>query len=59
MKLERNFDILDHNVKENKLDIALSIKRNGRWESFSTEQDKEMVDNFSYGLLAMGFKKGD
>ncbi len=59
MKLERNFDILDQNVKEHNQKVALSIKRNGRWENFSTDEYKEVVDNFSYGLLAMGFKKGD
>jgi len=59
MKLERNFDILDQNTKEHNYNIALSIKRNGQWENFSTDEYKEMVDNFSFGLLAMGFKKGD
>jgi len=59
MKLERNFDILDQNVKENNYKVALSIKRNSRWESFSTNEYKEFVDNFSYGLMAMGFKKGE
>ncbi len=59
MKLERNFDILVQNVKEHNYKVALSIKRNGRWENFSTDEYKEMVDNFSIGLLAMGFKKGD
>lgn len=59
MKLERNFDILDQNIKEHNYKIALSIKRNGRWENFSTDEYKEMADNFSFGLLAMGFKKGD
>ncbi len=59
MKLKRNFDILDYNVKENNRKVALSIKRNGKWENFSTNQYKETVDNFSFGLLAMGFKKGD
>ncbi len=59
MKFERNFDILDQNVKKHNLKIALSIKRNGHWENFSTDEYKETVDNFSYGLLALGFKKGD
>jgi long-chain acyl-CoA synthetase len=59
MKLERNFDILDQNVLKHNQKVALSIKRNGRWENFSTDEYKEMVDNFSYGLLALGFKKGD
>ncbi len=59
MKLERNFDILDQIVKEHNQKIALSIKRNGRWENFSTDEYKEAADNFSYGLMALGFKKGD
>jgi long-chain acyl-CoA synthetase len=59
MKFERNFDILDQNVTKHNLEVALSVKRNGHWESFSTSEYKEMVDNFSYGLLALGFKKGD
>ncbi|OIP00160.1 MAG: long-chain fatty acid--CoA ligase [Bacteroidetes bacterium CG2_30_33_31] len=59
MKLERNFDILDYNALENKLEIALSISRNGQWENFSIKEYKEMADNFSYGLLELGFKKGD
>ncbi len=59
MNIERNFDILDQNVKEYNHKKALSIKRNGKWESFSTNQYKEFVDIFSYGLLSMGFKKGD
>ncbi len=59
MKLERNFDILDQNVKEHNQKTALSVKRNGHWENFSTDEYKETVDNFSYGLLALGFKKGD
>lgn len=59
MKLERNFDILDQNVVTHNHEAALSIKRNGRWESFSTAQYKENVDLFSYGLLALGFKKGE
>ena len=59
MKFERNFDILDQNVIKNNHKIALSVKRNGQWENFSTDEYKEAVDNFSYGLLYMGFKKGD
>ena len=59
MKLERNFDILDNNIEMHNHETALSIKRNGKWESFSTNQYKELADAFSYGLLELGFKKGD
>jgi long-chain acyl-CoA synthetase len=38
---------------------ALSVKRNGKWEHFSTAEYREYVDNFSLGLIAKGLKKGD
>ncbi len=59
MKLERNFDILDQSVEKYNMDIALSVKRNGKWVNFSTDQYKQFADDFSRGLLEMGFKKGD
>ena len=59
MEITRTFDILDRLVKEYHRDDALAVKRNGKWEKFSTLEYKEYVDNFSYGLLASGFKKGD
>ncbi len=58
MEVRRTFDIVDQLVEKYNKDIALSVKRNGRWENFSTEEYKEFVDNFSYGLLALGFEKG-
>ena len=59
MELKRTFDIVDLNIANHQKDDALAVKRNGKWEKFSTKQYKEFVDAFSYGLLAMGFKKGD
>ncbi len=59
MEITRTFDILDRLVKEFQREDALAVKRNGKWEKFSTLEYKEYVDNFSYGLLAGGFKKGD
>ena len=59
MEVTRTFDIVDQLVKEKQREDALAVKRNGKWEKFNTLQYKEFVDNFSYGLLAMGFKKGD
>jgi len=59
MEVTRTFDIVDQLVNEKHRGDALAVKRNGKWEKFSTLQYKEFVDNFSYGLLAMGFKKGD
>ena len=59
MEIIRTFDIVDQLVKEKHREDALAVKRNGKWEKFSSSQYKEFVDNFSYGLLAIGFKKGD
>ncbi|MBN1651509.1 MAG: long-chain fatty acid--CoA ligase, partial [Bacteroidales bacterium] len=59
MELKRTFDIVDQLVAEFPREDALAIKRNGQWEKFSSLKFKEFVDDFSYGLLAAGFKKGD
>ncbi len=59
MEVTRTFDIVDQLVKKKYRDDALAVKRNGKWEKFSAAQYKEFVDNFSYGLLALGFEKGD
>jgi long-chain acyl-CoA synthetase len=59
MEIRRTFDIVDQLVDKFQRDDALAVKRNGQWEKFSSLQYKEFVDDFSYGLLAAGFKKGD
>ncbi|MBC8321705.1 MAG: long-chain fatty acid--CoA ligase [Bacteroidetes bacterium] len=59
MKVTRTFDLVDNLLDGLQRDDALAVKRNGMWEKFSTKTYKEFVDNFSYGLLALGFKKGD
>lgn len=59
MELKRTFDIVDLNFANHQREDALAVKRNGKWEKFSTTEYKEFVDAFSYGLLAMGFSKGD
>lgn len=59
MEMKRTFDIIDNNLINHQREDALAVKRNGKWEKFSTAEYKEFVDAFSYGLLAMGFEKGD
>ena len=59
MKIERNFDLVDQLVEEHKISIALAVKRKGKWETFSPEDYRRNANYFSYGLLEMGFKKGD
>jgi len=59
MEIKRTFDIVDWMLEKFQRDDALSVKRNGKWENFSTKEYKESIDNFSYGLLEMGFQKGN
>ncbi|RLD57267.1 MAG: long-chain fatty acid--CoA ligase [Bacteroidetes bacterium] len=59
MKVTRTFDLLERYKKEfNKPDAFVS-KKNGKWVNVSSQQYIEDAHNFSYGLLAKGFKKGD
>jgi len=57
--VKRTFDILTYAEKNFPQESALAVKRNGKWERFSTADYRNEVDNFSFGLLALGFKKDD
>lgn len=59
MKVLRTFDIVSQLVEKYSKEDALAIKRNGKWEKFSTAEYKRMTDLVSFGLLASGFSKGD
>jgi long-chain acyl-CoA synthetase len=58
-KISRTFDIVDALVENYQKDDILAVKRNGQWEKFSTEEYARYTNLFSYGLLALGFKKQD
>ena len=58
-EITRTFDILTYSEENYNYEVALSVKRNGKWENFSTAEYRKYVDDFSLGLLAMGFEKGD
>jgi len=59
IKITRTFDIVDALVENYQKDAILAVKRNGQWEKFSTNEYARNRDLFSYGLLALGFKKQD
>ena len=59
MEIFRTFDIVGKMLAEYPKEDALAVKRNGKWEKFSTAEYRRLVDLFSYGLLAMGIQKGD
>lgn len=59
MQIDRTFDLLENlRLNHNKPDILVA-KREGNWVRFSVDDYIRNARNFAYGLLAMGFKKGD
>lgn len=59
MELNRTFDLLERLQKEFPKDDALVGKINGKWEYFSTDDYVNYANFLSYGLIALGYKKGD
>ncbi|PIY32225.1 MAG: long-chain fatty acid--CoA ligase, partial [Bacteroidetes bacterium CG_4_10_14_3_um_filter_42_6] len=59
MNVLRTFDIVAQLVEKYPKEDALAIKRNGKWEKFSTIEYKNLADQVSFGLMASGFTKGD
>ncbi len=59
MVVTRTFDILERiNEKFPKNDI-LAGKQNGKWVTYSTGEYIKYTNYVSYGLLSLGYKKGD
>ncbi|MQY79436.1 MAG: AMP-binding protein, partial [Bacteroidetes bacterium] len=59
MEVTRIFDILDRYQKNFQKEDALAGKVDKKWVTYSTNEYISYVNNFSYGLLALGLKKGD
>jgi long-chain acyl-CoA synthetase len=59
MAVTRTFDILDRLNQKFPKDDMLAGKQNGNWIKYSTREYSDYVNLLSYGLLTMGFKKGD
>ena len=59
MEITRTFDLLERYRKHFMKEDALAVKQNGKWIKYSSQQYIDYSYQFSYGLLAMGFKKGD
>jgi long-chain acyl-CoA synthetase len=59
MEILRTFDLLERLQKEFPKKDALVGKINGKWKYFSTDDYVENTKLLSYGLLKLGFKKGD
>ena len=60
MEMTRTFDLLNR-LLENypQKDDILACKENNQWTKYSTKVYAELANMVSYGLLALGLKKGD
>ncbi len=59
MNITRTFDLLDRYKELYPMEDALAGKENGQWVKYSTDDYINYANWVSYGLLALGFKKGD
>ena len=59
MEITRTFDLLSRYQTLFMKDDAFGVKQNKQWIKYSTQEYINFSYQFSYGLMAMGFKKGD
>ncbi len=60
MEVTRIFDLLPHyEAKFRPKDDVIASKENGQWVRYSIKQYREIVDNLSYGFMALGVQPGD
>lgn len=57
--VSRIFDIIEYQSLNYSRDVAFADKRNGKWETRSTNDVIDLAKHFSCGLLAMGIQPGD
>ncbi len=56
---KRLIDILPYQIEKHPREDSICDKKSGVWRKYSSFKVKEIVDNFSLGLLKMGFLPGD
>jgi long-chain acyl-CoA synthetase len=59
MEVTRIFDILERYKQKFDKSDALGGKKDGIWETYSVDEYVKYSNKVSYGLLALGIKKGD
>lgn len=59
MDILRTYEIAERQKRINPDIAVLAVRRNGNWVKFTADEFIQQRDDFSLGLLAMGFKKGD
>ncbi len=59
MKIERLFDILDHQLANCPQADCLATKEGGEWRKYSTQQVLDVSECLAMGLMSLGVKPGD
>jgi long-chain acyl-CoA synthetase len=57
--IKRLIDIIPFQVNNYPRSDAICDKKEGKWQSYGSLKIQEIVDEFSLGLLKLGFKRGD
>jgi long-chain acyl-CoA synthetase len=59
MNVTRTFDLLDRYQDNFPKEIAFAFKKNKEWISYSSDEYISFAYFFCYGLMELGFRKGD
>ena len=61
MIIKRTFDLFERfeQYPDTIGKMTIASKENGEWKKYSTKEYREKSNYFSYGLLSLGFKRGD
>jgi len=59
MEITRTFDLLKLYAEKYIIEDALAGKKNKKWVKYSSQEYIDNSHHFAYGLLEMGFQKGD
>jgi long-chain acyl-CoA synthetase len=59
MEITRTFDIIDLNCEKYPRKDMYCGKQDKEWKMYSTDDVRNFVNWISYGLMSMGYKKGD
>ncbi|MCA1755972.1 MAG: long-chain fatty acid--CoA ligase [Bacteroidales bacterium] len=59
MEITRIFELLDWNIKNYPREVSMAGRYGTEWITWSPERYRDEVNLVSYGLLAMGLKRGD
>ena len=59
MEVRRTFDIIQWNLEKYPRKDMYGGKKDNEWITYSTEEVSNYVNWVSYGLLSLGYKKGE